>query len=219
MQASAGTRSAMVLWLQGITLAWMLVECGISLSAAVIAHSPAMAAFGSDSLVELMSATVVLLQYSPRFPLSQRTAARAASILLFVLAGVVTIIAILGLGLRFTPEATPLGIGITAVALIAMPLLAWLKRREARRSQNRALAADAIQSATCAYLAGITLVGLACNAAFHIPWFDSGAAIAALPLLLKEGRDAWRGESCGCCNDAILECEGDHVSSKHEDHN
>jgi divalent metal cation (Fe/Co/Zn/Cd) transporter len=61
------------------------------------------------------------------------------------------------------------GIGITIAAVIAMPVLAYLKRREARLSKNVALAADAVQSATCAYIALITLFGLSLNAAFHIP--------------------------------------------------
>ena len=65
-----------------------------------------------------------------------------------------------------------------------MPVLASLKRREARRSKNAALAADAVQSATCAYIALIALVGLAVNAVFHIAWFDSMAALAILPFLI-----------------------------------
>jgi divalent metal cation (Fe/Co/Zn/Cd) transporter len=84
-------------------------------------------------------------------------------------------------------------------ALIAMPVLASLKRREAHRSNNRALAADATQSATCAYIALVTLIGLAINATFHIPWFDSVAALAVVPLLIQEGRSAWQGHACGCC--------------------
>jgi divalent metal cation (Fe/Co/Zn/Cd) transporter len=80
-----------------------------------------------------------------------------------------------------------------------MPLLAKWKRREARRTNNVALAADAVQSATCAYLALITLAGLAANAAFHIPWVDSLAALVAVPILLHEGRSAWQGHACGCC--------------------
>ncbi len=55
-------RSQAVLWLQTVTLAWMLIECGVSLYAAATAHSPSLLAFGSDSLVELLSAAVVLLQ-------------------------------------------------------------------------------------------------------------------------------------------------------------
>ncbi len=192
-------RRATVFWLQGITLAWMLVECAVALYAAAVARSPAMLAFGSDSLVELMSATVVLLQFLPHFPISKERASRAAGVLLFALAIIVAVIAVLALTLRLRPETSPLGIGITVAALIAMPILAWLKRREARRSRNPALAADAVQSATCAYLAGIALAGLTMNAAFHIAWFDSAAAVAALPLLLREGKAAWRGAGCGCC--------------------
>jgi divalent metal cation (Fe/Co/Zn/Cd) transporter len=190
---------AAVFWLQGITLAWMLVELAVSLYAAATAHSPAMLAFGSDSLVELLSAAVVLLQWVPGMSISERRAGRAAGVLLFVLAGVVAAIAVASLALRVRPATSCAGIAITIAALIAMPILAALKRREARRSNNAALAADAVQSATCAYIALIALAGLAINAAFHIAWFDSVAALAAIPILIKEGRSAWQGHACGCC--------------------
>jgi divalent metal cation (Fe/Co/Zn/Cd) transporter len=192
-------RSNTVLWLQVVTLAWMLIECGASLWAAADAHSTAMLAFGSDSLVELLSATVVLLQYLSPASISQRTAGRIAAVLLFVLALIVASTALLSLLFHLRPKTSPLGMIVTTCALIAMPVLAWLKRREARRTNNVALAADAVQSATCAYLALITLAGLAANATFHIPWFDSLAALLAVPILLSEGRSAWQGHSCGCC--------------------
>jgi divalent metal cation (Fe/Co/Zn/Cd) transporter len=191
--------SVAVFWLQGITLVWMLVECGLSLYAAAAAHSPAMFAFGSDSFVELLSAGVVLMQFLPHFSVSERIAARAAGALLFALALIVSIMAVGSLWLRLRPEASRLGIGITLAALGVMPILAKLKRREARRSNNAALAADAVQSATCAYLAAIALAGLAINVLFQIAWFDSLAALVAVPVLLKEGRAAWQGKTCGCC--------------------
>jgi len=177
----------------------MLVEFGVSAYAAVTARSPAMLAFGSDSLVELLSAVVVLWQWIPGIPVSERRASRLAGILLFVLAFVVSVIAVASLALRLKPAPSRAGMAITVAALIAMPVLASLKRREARRSGNRALAADAVQSATCAYIALITLAGLAANAAFHIPWFDSVAALLALPILVREGWFAWKGRTCGCC--------------------
>jgi divalent metal cation (Fe/Co/Zn/Cd) transporter len=190
---------AAVFWLQGVTLAWMLVEFGVSVYAAVTAHSPAMLAFGSDSLVELLSAAVVLWQWIPGVSVSERRASRTAGVLLFVLAFMVVAIAVGSLALRLRPETSRAGIGITVAALIAMPVLASLKRREARRSGNTALAADAVQSATCAYIALITLAGLAVNAATHIAWFDSIAALAAVPILIKEGLSAWQSHECGCC--------------------
>jgi hypothetical protein len=191
--------SVALLWLQGVTLAWMLVEFGVSAYAAMTAHSPAMLAFGSDSLVELLSATVVLLQWIPKISISERRAHRIAGVLLFVLASVVAVISVGSLAIRLRPETSPAGMGITIAALIAMPVLATLKRREARSSKNVALAADAVQSATCAYIALITLTGLAVNAAFHIVWFDPVAALVAIPILIKEGKSAWQGHGCGCC--------------------
>ena len=176
----------------------MLAECSVSLFAAARAHSPAMLAFGSDSLVELLSATLVLLQFSPRLSISERWAAKVAAILLFALAAIVSVIAARSLAFDVQPESSTLGIGVTVIALIIMPVLGWLKRQEARRLNNPALAADAVQSATCAYLAGVTLIGLGLNAIFHIGWFDSAAALIAVPLLLKEGRQGWRGHSCSC---------------------
>ena len=188
-----------VFWLQTVTLAWMLIECGVSLYAAAAAHSPSLLAFGSDSLVELLSAAVVLLRYGSPKSISEQTTARIAGALLFVLAFVVASTALLSLVLHWRPEPSYLGMIITVAALVAMPIIATLKRREARRSNNVALAADAVQSATCAYLALITLTGLAANAVFHISWIDSVAALLAIPILVKEGTSAWRGHVCGCC--------------------
>jgi hypothetical protein len=72
-----------IAWLQGIALAWMLAECGVSLYGAISAHSPALLTFGVDSFVELLSATVVLLAIAPSFPLTKDRAARLTGILLF----------------------------------------------------------------------------------------------------------------------------------------
>ena len=191
--------SVAVLWLQGVTVLWMLIECGVALFAALRAHSPALLAFGSDSSVELVSGAVVLLQFVPRLTISEERATRAAAVLLFTLAAIVTLIAALSLMGKVQPEGSPLGIGLTAIALLIMPVLGFLKRREARRLNNPALAADAVQSATCAYLAAITVTGLGVNAIFHIGWFDTAAALLAVPLLMKEGRKVWRGQRCSCC--------------------
>jgi len=188
-----------VLWLQGITLAWMTIECAIALYAAKAAHSAALLAFGADSFVELLLATVALLSFIPSFPITKDRAARWAGILLFALAAVVATAAIMALARGIKPTTSWAGIAITIAALIVMPGLAWFKRKTANAMGSRALAADAVQSAACAYLAAITLAGLAFNTLFHIHWVDSVAALAALPILILEGRRAMRGESCGCC--------------------
>jgi divalent metal cation (Fe/Co/Zn/Cd) transporter len=197
-RSTAGALPRQVAWLQAVTLAWMTVECAGSLWAAARAHSVALLAFGSDSFIELLSAVVVLLQFLPRFPLRKSHAERAAAVLLFLLAAAVVVIAALAYG---TAKHTSwLGMAITAAALVAMPVLARLKRSQARAINNRALAADAAQSATCAYLAAVTLAGTAAFAIWHIGWVDTVAALIAVPILVVEGRRTWRGEGCGCCD-------------------
>lgn len=189
----------LVLWLQVITLAWMAMEAGISLYAATTARSVALLAFGADSLVELLSAAVALLSVSRTVSISRDQAARWAGVLLFALAGVVALTAIRALLTGAMAEVSLAGVAITIAALLVMPILAWLKRALGRKTDNRALMADAVQSATCAYLAAITLISLVVNAAFHIGWIDSAAALAVLPILVIEGRRALRGDPCSCC--------------------
>jgi divalent metal cation (Fe/Co/Zn/Cd) transporter len=191
--------SQAVLWLQGVTLAWMVLECGVALYAARSAHSVVLLAFGSDSLVELLSAAVVLLAFAPRLRMNPERASKWAAVLLFVLAGVIALTSGVALMRGVQAESSSLGMVITVAALMVMPILAWAKRRLARTTGSGALAADAVQSATCAWLAAGTLAGLAANSLFHLRWIDSVAALAVLPILVLEGRRALRGESCGCC--------------------
>jgi divalent metal cation (Fe/Co/Zn/Cd) transporter len=184
--------------LQIITLLWMLAECVIALAAAWRARSPLLLAFGAESFVELMSALVVLLQFVPRFTVSEAQASRMAGILLFLLAAVVTFTSAFALWREVRPETSWMGIGIAIAALIAMPVLSRAKRKAGKATGNLALSADAVQSATCAYLAGVTLLGLALNAIFHVPWIDPVAALLAVPIICMEARKALQGETCGC---------------------
>jgi divalent metal cation (Fe/Co/Zn/Cd) transporter len=189
--------------LQLISVAWMLVECSVALYGAWQAHSAVLLAFGSDSLVELLSAVLVVLAFNPRVAMSRTRATRLAGILLYALAAIVLITAILAWATDIRPETSVAGIAITVAALVGMPVIAWQKRRLARRTGSRTLAADAVQSATCAWLAAAALGGLIADATLHIRWVDSAAAVAVLPLLLIEARNAMRGEVCGCCHPSL----------------
>jgi divalent metal cation (Fe/Co/Zn/Cd) transporter len=188
-----------ILRLQTITIVWMVVECAVALFAAWRAGSVSLLAFGSDSLVELLSASIVLVQFTPRLRLSQYRAARLCGLLLYALAGVVATIAITGLPRHEEADSSFLGMAVTAGALLFMPVLARMKRVAAAQTGNRALRADAVQSATCAYLAGITLTGLLLRHIFGVYWIDPLAALVAVPILIVEGRRARKGQTCSCC--------------------
>ena len=145
---------------QVITICWMPLECSVALMAAWRARSPALLAFGSDSLVKLLSAVVGLLQFTLIWKASTEDAACLAGILLFLLAEIVAVISVSAVLLRVEPDTSRLGMCMTIVALTIMPILSRAKRKNANLRGNRALAADAVQSGTCAYLAGLTLIGL-----------------------------------------------------------
>src|SRR5450631_3086022 len=98
-----------IVWLQAVTLVWMVVECGVSLTSASTAHSPALLAFGADSFVELLSAIIVLAQFLPSFPLNKKRAAQTTGVLLLFLAAVVALFAVLALSGGVRPETSLVG--------------------------------------------------------------------------------------------------------------
>ncbi len=185
--------------LQYVTVLWMAVECTVALTAAARAHSVSLLAFGSDSFVEVISAAVVLLQFSPVVTIAPARAARVCGTLLYVLAAAVTVIAVAGLLLRNNAETSLPGMAITVGALLLMPMLARRKRAFAEQTKDRALRADAVQSATCAYLAAITLTGQVLHRFLQWHWIDAVAALAAIPILIIEGKRARQGHTCACC--------------------
>jgi divalent metal cation (Fe/Co/Zn/Cd) transporter len=186
--------------IQTVTILWMTVEASVSLSAAWMARSPALLAFGGDSAIELLSAAAVLWRFrSSAQERSEKQVARIAAALLFMLAAYVAVISVLTLLGHREAKTTYLGIGILIGAAAIMPWLAKEKRRLSAITGSAALRADAAESALCAYLSVIALVGLAISAIWHIWWADPIAALVIVPLILWEGWEAMRGKACGCC--------------------
>jgi divalent metal cation (Fe/Co/Zn/Cd) transporter len=81
-----------------------------------------------------------------------------------------------------------------------MPLLVRAKRKVARAIKSNALMADSKQTELCTYLSAILLGGLLLNALLGWWWADPFAALVMVPIIVKEGIEALRGEAC--CNDA-----------------
>jgi divalent metal cation (Fe/Co/Zn/Cd) transporter len=186
--------------LQSVTIAWMSVEAAVSFFAAWRARSPALLAFGGDSAIELFSAVVVLWRFrTTAHEDAESRAAHVAGALLFALAAVVAITSVASLMGYSEPRPTFLGITILVAAALVMPWLAKEKRRLSGAAGSAALRADAAQSALCAYLSLIALVGLAVNAIWSVNWADPIAAFAVLPLIVWEGREAMRAKTCDCC--------------------
>jgi divalent metal cation (Fe/Co/Zn/Cd) transporter len=185
--------------LQAFTIAWMIVEAALSLLTAWRARSPALAAFGGDSAIELLSALVVFWRFSHAATEdTERRAARFAGGLLFALAAYVVLISVISLLGYVEPKPTYAGIAVLAAAALVMPWLAREKRRLSALTDSAALRADAAESALCGYLSLIALAGLAVHAFWRMGWADPVAALALTPLILSEARDAIGGKACAC---------------------
>lgn len=187
-----------VLWIQTLTLLWMSVEAAVSLGAAWMARSPALLAFGGDSAVELLSAAVVFRRfYAPsQGEHREESAGRIAGGLLFVLAAFVVTTSVLTLLGHVEARPSLIGIAVLGLATMIMPWLAAQKRQLSITTGSAALRADAAESAVCGYLALIALAGLAVNAVWKVSWADPIAALGLLPLILREGWEAWKGKPC-----------------------
>lgn len=186
------------------TAAYNAVEAVIAVGAGLAAASVALVGFGLDSGIELAAALAVLTRVRAEMLGAGRdTVARAEGrVRRFIgwtfvaLAGYVVLEAGFGLWYREAPAASPLGIGLAVVSLIVMPLIAWGKLRAAAALESRALAAEAKETLACAYLSACLLAGLGLNAALGWWWADPAAALAMVPWLLHEGREALEDDPC-----------------------
>ena len=124
------------------------MEASVSLSAAWMARSPALLAFGGDSAIELLSAAAVLWRFrSSAQERSEKQVARMAAALLFILAAYVAVVSAMTLLGHREAKTTYWGIAILIGAAVIMPWLAKEKRRLSAITGSAALRADAAESA------------------------------------------------------------------------
>jgi divalent metal cation (Fe/Co/Zn/Cd) transporter len=202
MKPMQGLQAA--LRLERISLGWMLVEAIASIGAGLAAKSLLLVAFGADSVIELISAGVLYQRLQREATSSdmakiealEQRASRIGGYLLYALSAFVVIEAGDGLIHRQSAQTSWIGLAVALIAAFGMPVLARAKIRVADAIGSRALRADAMETFTCGYLSWALLAGLALNALLHWWWLDAAASLAIVPLLIKEGREAFAG---GCC--------------------
>lgn len=184
-----------VRFIVAFTITYNVIEAVVAITAGVLASSAALIGFGLDSVVEVLSAVAVAWQFTRKDPERwEKATVRAIGLAFFALAAYVSIDAIVGLISQEGPEHSPLGIGITALSLLVMPVLAWFETRTGRELGSKSVLADARQLLLCVYLSGAVFVGLIVNSLFGWWWADSVAALIVAALAVREGIEAWRGD-------------------------
>lgn len=201
IQAGGGERIGLIARgrrLEYLTIGWNIIEGMIAVGAGLVAGSTALVGFGIDSFIESLSGGALLwrLRSDANAEKREKIALRFVGVSLLALAAYVSYEAIETLYRREAPEQSYVGITLSVVSLMVMPLLARAKRKVAAKLNSRALQADSKQTDICAYLSAILLGGLALNALFGLWWADPVAALAMVPIITKEGVGALRGETC-----------------------
>jgi divalent metal cation (Fe/Co/Zn/Cd) transporter len=179
-----------------ISIFWMVIEMGVSIGAGIAAGSFLLIAFGLDSLIELVSGAFLLWRLRvesrqanlDKVEAAERKAAWAVAVTLALLCIYVLVSSAYNLLARSQPETSLLGMGVSAAALLIMPWLAVSKRRISTQIHSQALAGDAVNSITCAWMAGTVFIGLALNAWLGWWWVEP---VAALVFLVWLGRETW----------------------------
>jgi divalent metal cation (Fe/Co/Zn/Cd) transporter len=183
------------------TIAYNLVEAVVALAAGTVASSVALIGFGLDSVIEVASAAAVAWQFSARDPAlierRERAALRVVAGSFFALAAYVCVESVRTLlGAGGGPGHSPVGIALVAVSVAVMPLLSLAQRRAGRELGSASAVADSKQTLLCTYLSAAVLVGLVLNAALGWWWADPAAGLVLAALAVREGRNAWRGDTC-----------------------
>lgn len=189
--------------LERLTAAWMVIEAVVAIGSGVVADSLSLIAFGADSIIELLSAILLLwrlsaeLRHGEAFPEeTERRAARIAAALLALLTVYVAASAAWSLWRGKGQEFSLPGL---ALAMLALPIMYWLSTAKLTLAQSigsAALRADAIEAVACGYLSGIVLIGLVLQLSVGAWWIDGVTSLCLVPFLIREAREAWeKGET------------------------
>ena len=187
--------------LEVFTVGYNVLEGVVGIAAGIAAGSVALTGFGVDSLIEVTSGAILWwrlraeLGSPPLRAVVERRATRLAGALLLLLALYLAAESVRRIVTGEHPHESPIGIALTALSLVVMPLLARAKLHTAAALDSRALRADAHETIVCAWLSLTTLLGLLFNALLGWWWADPVAALAMLPLILREGLESLREDA------------------------
>ncbi|MEV0434386.1 cation transporter [Nocardia sp. NPDC050413] len=196
-------------WFVAATITYNVIEAIIALTEGARASSAALIGFGLDSIIEVSSAAAVAWQFAGRDPEKrEKIALRIIAFSFFALALYVTVDSIRGLLGAGEAQPSPIGITLAAVSLAVMPVLSWAQRRAGRELGSASAVADSKQTLLCTYLSAVLLVGLLLNSLFGWSWADPIAGLVIAAIAVKEGLDAWRGDTC--CPAPVVASTSDH---------
>ena len=193
----AARQARLLAW---ISLAWMCTEGAIGLWQGLASGSVALTGWALGSAVEGLASVIVVWRFTGSRTLSEtaeRRAQRGVAVSFWLLAPYIAAESVRDLVAGHHAETTVIGMALTAVALLEMPLLGRAKHRLAARLGSAATAGEGTQNYLCAAQAAAVLAGLAVTAAWPGAWWlDPAIALGIAAVAVREGIESWRGDDC-----------------------
>lgn len=189
-------------WLSWGSLAWMLTEGALGLWQGLTVGSIALTGWALGSTVEGLASATVIWRFTGARTLSEtaeRRAQRGVAVSFWLLAPYIAAESLHHLYSGHRAETSKVGIVLTAIALLTMPILGRAKRGLARRLDSAATAGEGTQNYLCAIQAAAVLSGLAITASWPGGWWlDPVIGLGIAAAAVWEGGQSWRGENCQC---------------------
>lgn len=152
------------------------------------------------SAVEGLASVIVVWRFTGSRTLSQtaeRQAQRGIAVSFWLIAPYIAAESVHDLLAQARPETSVIGIALTALALVVMPLLGWAKKQLGARLESQATAGEGTQNYLCTAQAAAVLSTLAVLAVWPGGWWlDPVVGLVIAGLAISEGIDAWRGRDC-----------------------
>jgi divalent metal cation (Fe/Co/Zn/Cd) transporter len=178
----------------------MCTEGGMGLWQGVTAGSIALTGWALGSAVEGLASVIVIWRFTGSRTLSgtaERRAQRGVGVSFWLLAPYIAAESVHDLATGHHADATAIGIALTAVALLEMPLLGRAKHKLALRLGSAATAGEGTQNYLCAAQAAAVLLGLAVTAVWPGAWWlDPVIGLGIAAVSVREGIGSWRGDDC-----------------------
>jgi divalent metal cation (Fe/Co/Zn/Cd) transporter len=188
--------------LSWVSFGWMLTEAVVGLWQGSIVGSIALTGWALGSGVEGLASVIVIWRFTGARTLSEtaeRRAQRGVAVSFWLLAPYVAGESLHHLLDERRAETTVIGIVVTAIALLAMPILGRAKHRLGMKLGSAATAGEGTQNYLCAAQAAAVLVGLTVTAGWPGGWWlDPIIGLGISAAAIWEGVQSWRGEACGC---------------------
>ncbi|MFE3845690.1 cation diffusion facilitator family transporter [Thermoplasmatota archaeon] len=183
------------------TVGYNIIECIISLFAGFLAGSTALMGFGSDSLVESLSGTIMIWRFRKHGTISkekedeiEKKATFFVGITFFIFGIYILFESIRKLILIEKPEPSIVGIIIAIASIIVMPILFYVKHKTGKSIGSKSLIADSKQTLACVFMSVSLLIGLSLNYLFGFWQADPIVGLIIVIFLFKEGYEIIFGD-------------------------